>query len=128
MNTIWAETLSSLIDGEPVNPDVVADALESPEARCLLVDCVRLSAATRGNRAEPSLGFYNRMASQLHASGQPGDHRISFRVAAALVLATLLTALGVESWRHWHTDTPPRPSRVLRFDASEWTTTNGRGL
>ena len=127
MNSMWAETLSSLIDAEPVNPDVVAQALESPEARRLLVDCLRLSAATHRDCAEPSLGFYNRMEGQLHASRQPGDHRISFQVAAALVLATLLTVLGVESWRRWQTDTPPRPSRVLRFDASEWTTANGSG-
>lgn len=129
MSSVPAEMLSRLHDGEPVDPDVVADALESSEGRRLFVDLVRLSAAARADRSEPSLAFYERMGRTLQAPPRRSrDYRVPFRIAAALVLATVLTGLGVESWRHWREGQPPRPARVLRFDESEWTTRSRSGL
>jgi negative regulator of sigma E activity len=121
MNTEWADALSRLTDGEPADAELVAGALESPEMRQLLVDYVRLRTAVRGDGPDPSAAFYARMRGALeprrpHSLARP----TSFRVAAAFALAVLLTGLGVEGWRHWREDTPPRPARVLRFDASEW--------
>ena len=122
MKTEWADALSRLTDGEPADAGLVADALESLEMRQLLVDYVRLRTAVREDRADPSAAFYTRMRGTFGARRPQSVARLtSFPVAAAFVLAVLLTGLGVESWRHWREDTPPRPARVLRFDASEWT-------
>ena len=128
MNAEWAGALSRLTDGEPADADLVADALESREMRQLLVDYVRLRAAVRDDRLDPSAAFYARMRGALGSRRPPLiDRRTSLRVAAALALAVLLTGLGVEGWRHWREDTPPHPARVLRFDASEWTAAGRSG-
>ncbi len=128
MNTVWAEVLSRLTDGEPVDPEVVAEALESPETRRLFVDYVRLSATVRADHSEPSLAFFKQMVRTLQPSHRrSSDHLVSFRIVAALALAILLTGLGVEISRHWREDSPPRPSRVLRFDPSEWTSASRDG-
>jgi len=127
MNALWAEELSRLVDAEPVDPEVVADALESPETRLLFVGFLRLRAAVREDRYGPSVAFHDRMGRTLQAAErQSTDRRVVLRLVAALIVTALLTGLGVESWRRWRDDRPPRPNRVLRFDASEWTSNTTR--
>ena len=128
MNTAWADVLSRLHDGEVVDADVVAKALESHEMRLLLVDFVRLRATFRTDRAEPSGAFYAHMVRTLRpARGRVHGRRVALRIAAALIAAALLAGLGVESWQRWRAGEPPRPSRVLRFEASEWVSSGGSG-
>ena len=128
MNSAWAEVLSRLHDGEAVDPDVVAEALESHEMRQLFVDFVRLRSTLRTDRSEPSGAFYTRAARTLRSARERfHGRRVVLRIAAALITAAVLAGLGVESWRRWRADEPPRPSRVLRFEASEWVSSRGSG-
>jgi hypothetical protein len=127
MNDRYHEALSSLIDGYPADPGDVAEALELPDGRRLLVDCAALRVAVGRDAAEPSAAFYARMQSYLAAPAphEPGRFRgISVRVAAASVAAALLLGFGVDSW--WHRpEAPPSTTRVLRFEISEWTSAKG---
>jgi hypothetical protein len=128
MNDRYHEALSSLIDGYPVDPGDIAEALELPDGRRLLVDFAALRTAVGRDAAEPSAGFYARMQSHL-AAPEPHEPRrfggISVRVAAASVAAALLLGFGVDSWRHRRPEAPPTTTRVLRFEISEWTSAKG---
>ena len=128
MNDRWKETLSQLIDGDPVDPNVVAEALESLAGRRLLVEFAAVRASLDRDTAAPSAEFYARMQSTL-ASAEPQRSRrvggIPFRIAAASVAAALLLGFGIASWRHRRVDAPPSAARVLRFEASEWTNAKG---
>jgi hypothetical protein len=127
MNTAWAAALSRVHDGEAVDADVVADALESDEMRSLFVDFVRLRSQLSADRFEPSPAFYTRMGRTLRPPRPFERRRTALRLAAALIVTALLAALGVESWQRWREGRPPQPSRVLRFEASEWKTSGVSG-
>ena len=128
MNDRWNETLSRLIDGDPVDPMTVAEALESSDGRRLLVDFTTVRAALDRDTAAPSAAFYGRMQSSL-ATAEPRRSRraagVYLWIAAASAAAALLLGLGIESRRHWRVDTPPSAARVLRFEPSEWTNAKG---
>jgi len=64
MTDRWNETLSRLIDGDPVDPGVVAEALESPDGRRLLVDFTAVRAAFDRDTAAPSAAPGSRMRSR----------------------------------------------------------------
>ena len=53
MDAHLVETLSTLIDGETVDPDVLEVALHDPEAIPLLVKAVRLRLALRARSSGP---------------------------------------------------------------------------
>jgi negative regulator of sigma E activity len=124
MNDPWNETLSRLIDGDPVDPDIVAEALESPDGRRILVDFAVVRATLNLDTAAPSSAFYPRMQAIL-AAVEPARARraggASLRIVAVSAAAALLLGIGIESWRHQRTDAPPPAARVLRFEPSEWT-------
>jgi hypothetical protein len=128
MNDRWTETLSRLIDGDPVDPAAVAEALESSDGRGLLVELTAVRAAINADTATPSAGFYTRIHASL-AMAEPQPARpvrgVSLWIVAASVAASLLLGFGIESWRHRRADVPPSAVRVLRFDTSEWTSAKG---
>jgi hypothetical protein len=113
------QILSTLIDGEPVAPDVLAAALLAPGAREALVDFVRLRAEIRADESRPSPRLH---AAIDHMLGRPRrPRRVMWRVlqgaAAAVVLA--LAALGASNlpsrFQAAAAEEPPRAGRVLRF-------------
>jgi negative regulator of sigma E activity len=124
MNERWNEALSRLIDGEPVDPDIVAEALESPDGRRILVEFAVVRATLNLDTAAPSAAFYARMQASLAAKERqrlPRPGGVSVRIVAVSAAAALLLGIGIESWRHQRTDAPPPAARVLRFEPSEWT-------
>ena len=113
MTEDFTATLSAFIDGEPIDADRFAAALEDPSARAALVDFVRMRAVVRaGDRPVPP-----RLASL--ARGRPVAGRwVKWpAVAALLILVFLAGFLTPHSWRP-RTDSPgaaPTPSRIERF-------------
>jgi hypothetical protein len=102
------ELLSALLDREPVDPDLLANLLDDPEARALLVDFVRLRVVLHGDTesAEPAP---RRAVPRRRSAGA-----WVLRVAAAL----LLLALGAVAGRRFalgDLDTPPEPTRVVQL-------------
>jgi negative regulator of sigma E activity len=124
MNDRWNETLSRLIDGDPVDPEIVAEALDSHDGRRILVDFAVMRATLNLDAAVPTAAFYPRMQASLAAAEPPRPRRtggVSLRIVVVSAAAALLLGIGIESWRHQQTDAPPPAARVLRFEPSEWT-------
>lgn len=107
------DTLSSFIDGEAIDPDRFAAALEDPGARAALVDFVRMRAAVRaGDQPLPP-----RLAAL--ARGRPVAARLVrwSAVAALLILVFLAGLLAPHPWRPRSdaANAPPTPSRIEKF-------------
>jgi hypothetical protein len=106
--------ISAFVDGEAIDPDRLAAALEDPDARAALVDFVRMRAAMRAG--EPPL------PPSLSSLRLPPVARVRFlrwpAVAALLVLVFLAGLIAPRPWtRHLEEpgDAPPPPTRVERF-------------
>ena len=113
------QILSALLDGEPVEPDVLATALLAPGAREALVDFARLRAELGADDSRPSLALYGAI-DQVLGRRRPTSRtvwRVLQGAAAAAVLA--LAALGAMSlsarFHHGAVEEPPRATRVLQF-------------
>ena len=102
------ELLSALLDREPVDPDLLADLLDDPAARALLVDFVRLRFVLHGDTesAEP--------APRLAVPRSPSAGAWVLRIAAALVLLALGAAAG-RRFALADVDAPPEPTRVVQL-------------
>lgn len=108
----FTDTISTFVDGEPVDADRLAAALEDPTARAALVDFVRMRAAVRAGELPlpASLG----LATLAH-----GSRLLRWPVAAALLVLVFLA--GLLAPRPWvapvdrATDAPPAPTRVEKF-------------
>ena len=135
MNEAWPATLSRLLDDEDVDLEALADALETPEGRGLLLHFAALRRAARRDDSRPSDAFRARVEAALHqaaesptktsaAAGPPARWR--YQVAAVLAAGLLLGA-AAGTWFHRGTEGPPAANRVLRFEASEWTYAQGAG-
>lgn len=118
MNDDAMVILSALVDGDPVPPDALADALLAPGAREALVDFARLRAEVGADESRPSTAFYSAIHQGLGT--RPRPRRTVWRalqgVAAAVVLA--LAAVGAMSLPERFAaggDQPPRATRVLPF-------------
>ena len=124
MNRDPLELLSAFMDGEAVDPAVLAEAFAVPGAKEALRDFALLRAEVLADDSRPTSAFYTRMTG-LFASSPP--HRSWWAVAVpvpALALAAaavLVVALGVWAWRapglptsHIF-DAPPAPDRVVVF-------------
>jgi hypothetical protein len=130
------ELLSALIDGEPVAPAALVEALSAPWACEALRDFARLRAAVRADERRPGAAFYDRMDRILAAGrGRAAPWRRTVK-APALALAAVLVAgigLGVLGGLGWGSrraggEVPPRPERVLRFEPGvDWTPLNEGG-
>jgi hypothetical protein len=128
MNDEYGETLSRLMDGDEVDAALLASALESPEARRTLVEFAELRCRARSGAPPPDPGFQRATLDMLRATNASAPRGISYRLAAALVLAAGLFGFGFDMWRQAHLDLPPAAARALRFEASEWQANPGGGL
>lgn len=125
------QILSALLDGEPVEPDVLAAALLAPGAREALVDFVRLRAAVTADDSRPSPKLHAAIGDALgrrRASGRTA-WRMAQATAAAVVLG--LAAFGAMSLggrlQDGATEHPPRATRVLQFEPGvDWHEERGR--
>ena len=113
MNTIHTEVLSAFVDGEPVDPVLLAAALEDPDARAAMVDFVRFRDAAR---ADPTA-----LPAGLARLRQPSPlPRVLRWTAAAAVLALMFVAglLMPQPWRQnpAGSEAPPQPTRIERFE------------
>jgi hypothetical protein len=119
------EVLSALLDGEPVEAEVLAAALLAPGAREALVDFARLRGAVADDDARPSPAFYAAMTAGL--SAEPRRRSVAWRVARGLAAAVVLALAGLgaaslPSLRQPAAEEPPRATRVLRFTPGvDWT-------
>ena len=113
MNTIHTEALSALVDGEPVDPALLAAALEDPDARAALVDFVRFRDAARADTTVLPAGL-DRLRQR------PPLPRAFRWTAAAAVLALMFVAgmLAPQPWRQdpASSEAPPQPTRIERFE------------
>ncbi len=119
MNKDPFEVLSAFMDGEAVEPDVLAAALLAPGAREALVDFAGLRAALASDNSRPSPGFDRAMERAL--APRPRRIRPVWRLlqSAAAVVILSLAALGGLSLRGRLHDRgaqePPEPTRTIRF-------------
>ena len=106
------ETLSALCDGEMVDPDVLAAALDDPAARQALVEFLRLRHAVNldGAPLPRSLGALRRRRLSVVRASVP------LPAVAALVVLAVLGAWAIpRPWRAPSSDTPPAPTRVITY-------------
>ena len=111
-----SEVLSAFVDGEPVDPEVLSEALSGPGAVTALVDFIRLRGAAREDRVVPSPQFYaafDRLFNQ--RSEEPKARLRSIGLAFA---ATVLIGFGVAAGWIIHSGNGPRrasrPPEVTR--------------
>jgi hypothetical protein len=119
MNDIHSEVVSTFLDGEPVDPDALAVALEDGATRLMLVDFVRIrEAARQGDAALPaSLETLRRAPIWRRVVPLPA--------VAALVLFVLLASwFAPRAARVDGPPEPPTPTRTIAFepgvDWQEW--------
>ena len=110
----FTPAISAFVDGETVDPDQLAAALEDPDGRAALVDFVRMRAAVRLSETPlpQSLRTFRRPPT-------PAVRLLRWPAVAALLVLVFLAGLLVP--RPWTTgpeeraDAPPAPTRVERF-------------
>lgn len=117
MNNHHSETLSAFCDGEAVDPRLLGEALEHPEARALLVEFARLREALREDDGP--------LPASLASRGAPARvlARVPLPAAVALVTLAVLASL-VLPWRaDDEAPPPPTPTQTLQFEPGvDWHT------
>ena len=107
------ELLSALIDGETVDADAVADLLEAPTNRALLIDFLRLrvSVKTDDERAPEW------RADRFGALEPSSPRRVQTALRAAAVLALLTAGALGGTWIEgiMTRERPPEPTRVVQL-------------
>ena len=123
MTTPDTEVFSALLDGEAVDADRLAAALDDPAARGALIDFVRLRAAVRtGDDPLP--------ASLKSPLGRRTRVRL-LRWPAAAAVVVLVFLAGLLAPRPWNqtappsSELPPEPARIEKFvPGVDWRETN----
>ena len=87
------EALSALADGEPADPQLVAEALLEPGAAALIVTLAEARATLRDTLSEPGVGFSTRVERALAADGRSG--RLVIRRFTPALYAGLGLAAGL---------------------------------
>jgi hypothetical protein len=111
MMTDDREVLSALMDGEVVDPDVLARVLDEPGNRGMLVDFARLRLASR--TSVPGEAEWKAPA----LVGRGARPPLAWARAAAVVLL-LGAGAGAGTWleRNTSRERAPEPARVVQFD------------
>lgn len=106
--------LSALIDREPVDPDLLAEALADPAGRTELVDFVRLRV-----RLADELGGDEFVVPP--SAPRPSAMK-TWLLRAALVLLPLGCGAAAGAWFMAYSESrPPTPTRVMQFVAGvDW--------
>jgi hypothetical protein len=120
------ETLSALIDGEPVDLELLTEALESRDGRDALVAFARSRTVLAADPITPSSEWRHAVARQLTSRRAPSLRLLSYGTAAGLLAASLLLGFAADRWWQGRSDAPPHAERVLRFDAADWTRGGGQ--
>jgi hypothetical protein len=111
MNEIPTEVLSAFLDGEPIDPDTLAAALEDGATRRMLIDFVRIRET--GRQVDDPL------PASLATLRQPPVWRraVLLPAVAALVVFMLLASWFVpRAARVDRPPEPPAPSRTITFE------------
>ena len=111
MMTDARDVLSALVDGEAVDADALAAALDAPANRALLVDFVRLRGSVREDDEEAAPPW-----PLPDALPRSRSSRAWLPAAAAVVLLTA-GALG-GTWVHamLTRERPPEPTRIVQLE------------
>jgi hypothetical protein len=125
MTDQFGETLSAVVDGEPVDADVLEQALESIEGRRLLVSFARSRAALALDPVEPRIEWQALTARRLAVSATTPRGTWSHRAVAGLVAASLAAGFALDRWWRDRAQAPPRAAQVLQFGAAEWAARGG---
>lgn len=114
MNPRHVEILSSLMDGEPVDPDVLEQALHEADAVPLLVHAVRLRLAVQEQMATPGPESRRRCEAAMRAEAVRLGGRWRRLVLAAAAVAAMAGAgtVGVEIGARWGPLLGPVPAAV----------------
>ena len=109
----YTRTISTFVDGEPVEPDLLADALEDPGARALLVDFIRMRAAVRAEQPPLPLSL-----STFRCHPIAGMRLLRWPAVAALLVLVFLA--GLVAPRPWTSERDevaeaPAPTRIEKF-------------
>lgn len=133
MNGPDLEILSALLDGESVDPEVLRDALETPEGRAALVDFARVRRDVRADETPPSPAFYEAMTrAGLHSTG---ERRRAMTVSRPAIAATLALGVGLGAVAGFLArphgpaeEVPPVASRTIVFEPGvNWTAQDDGG-
>jgi hypothetical protein len=106
--------LSALIDREPVDPDLLAEALDDPAGRAELVDFVRLRVRVADELGDDAFGV---------PPSAPRPSAVKrWLLRAAFVLLPLGCGAAGGAWFMAYSESrPPTPTRVMQFVAGvDW--------
>ena len=106
------EVVSALVDGERVDPDAIAAALEVPANRTLLVDFLRLRHSLGDADAAPEWVVHAAVPAE--GSGER-RRRAWMSIAAALALLTVGALGGTWLERTVTREQPPEPARIVQL-------------
>jgi hypothetical protein len=118
MNDLNVGIISAFLDGEPVDPDVLARTLADPGARTLLADFLKLRAAM-DDRAPlpPSLMRLRAPRVTIWSARVP----LQVAVMAALLVGAASFVLSERMPADGHS--PPAPTRAVSFEPGvDWQT------
>lgn len=110
MKDVHMETLSRLFDGEFVEPEALAEALDAPGAAMQLVGFARLRAMVQADTSEPGREFYERIERQLRPHGF--RRLVGSRMVRLAAAATLFAGVFLAGWQMNGRDVV-RPSGVV---------------
>ena len=106
------ELLSALIDGEAVDADAVANILEVPTNRALLIDFIRLRVSVQSDGETAPEWREDRFTTDTRA---PRWVRTGLRAAAVLALLTAGALGGTWIEGFLTRERPPEPTRVVQL-------------
>ncbi len=130
MNDEMHEVLSAFFDGESVDRERLAEAMDAPEARDALFDIARLRAELQRNMEVPGAEFYRRMEPMI--GNRPGLLRLFGRGRLRVQLAVAASLLAVAIAGFWlgsvggngsgpAVEGPPIPDRIIAFEpGKDW--------
>jgi hypothetical protein len=112
-----AEALSAFVDGEAVEPSLLAEALASEEAHPLLLDAMLLRGGAALEGSDDLRALDRRVLRALDDAAPRKRFRAPLWAAAAA--AVLILALGIGAalrlWRRGASDAPPPATREITF-------------
>ena len=123
MNTDKRELLSALVDGEPADPEELAEVLALPGAIDDLLDFLRLRARLEQHDETLSEGFQDTIRRSLgeRRSRIPVWGRYAAAIAALIAGAYAIPHLGIPRQPQEVPAGPPTPSIVLQFESGvDW--------
>ena len=113
MTTDTREVLSALVDGEPVDAEVLAAALEVPASRALLVDFVRLRGSVQADDHPAPEWRADHVSSRGLAPSPWSRGWLRAAAVVALLTAGALGGTWIENIRT--RERPPEPTRVVQL-------------